>query len=39
MVFVVALLRNGSTDFYEIFCAYLVGMRIGTEVYFIPLGD
>ena len=38
-VFVVALLRNGSTDFYELFCVYLIGMRIGRKVYFIPLGD
>lgn len=29
----VAPLLNGSTDFYEIFYVYLVGMRLGCKVY------
>jgi len=33
-VFVVALFRNGSTDFIEVFSVYLVGMRIGLKVFF-----
>jgi len=37
-VFEVALFRNGSTDFNEIFFVYLVGMRIGRKVFFSLLG-
>jgi len=34
----VALLRNGSTDFYEIFFVHLLGMRIGRKIFFTLLG-
>ncbi|KAK0071875.1 hypothetical protein PV325_012233, partial [Microctonus aethiopoides] len=27
------------TDFYEIFCVYSVGLRIGCKLFFIPLSD
>lgn len=30
-MFIVALLRNGSTDFNEIFFVYSVGMTIGRK--------
>jgi len=36
-VFVIELLRNGLTDFYEIFCVYLIGVRIGRKVFFTLL--
>ena len=36
-MFVAKLLRNGSTDFHEILCAYRVGLRIGQHLFFIPL--
>ena len=38
-MFVVVHLPKGSTDFYDFFCEYLVGMRIGSKVHFISLGD
>ena len=38
-MFVVILLGNGLTDFYEILYVYLVGMRIGRKLFFIPLSD
>ena len=36
-MFVVELLRNGSTDPHEILWAYRVGLRIGQHLFFIPL--
>lgn len=38
-VFVIKLLRNNLINFYEIFCVYLVGLRIDCKLYFISLGD
>lgn len=38
-MFVVAVHRNGSTDFYKNFYVYLVGMRISRKVYFMALDD
>ena len=39
MVLVAELLRNGLTDFHEIFYVRLVGVRIGCYLFFIPLSD
>ena len=39
MVLVAELLRNGLTDFHEIFYVHLVGLRIGCYLFFIPLSD
>lgn len=36
---VTKLLRNGWTYFYQIFCAYRLGLRIGQQLYFIALND
>ena len=33
----VKLLRNGSTDFHEILCAYRVGLGIGQHLFGISL--
>lgn len=36
---VTKVLQNSWTDFYEIVCAYGVGLRIGQHLLFIPLND
>lgn len=38
-MFVAARLQNGSYDFYDFFNVFLVDVRIGYKVYFIPLSD
>lgn len=36
-MFVTKLLRNGRTDYYDILCAYWVGLRLGQRSFIVFL--